>query len=308
VSAVLLALAPVFLLILLGTALARGGAVPEAFWPPAERLIYYVCFPALLVSNIAKAELGELAVAPMTAANAAAVLMMAGLVMALRPLAEDLLGIDRPAFTSIFQGTIRFNTYVGLAVAHGLYGAPGLTLLAVCVTFMVPLVNLLSVAVLVRYVGGGRGGWRDVIGPVVRNPLILACVAGFLMNVSGLGLPPVIGPVLEVLGRAALPLGLLAVGAGLDLGAARQAGPAVAAATGLKLVVLPALAWLAATGFGVEGITAAAVVLFAGLPCAPAAYVLARQMGGDGPLMAGIITVTVLAAMVTLPALLCLLR
>ena len=157
----------------------------------------------------------------------------------------------------------------------------------------------------------GGGLWRTslVVGKgILTNPLILACLLGLAMNLSGIGLPPVVGPLLESLGKAALPIGLLAVGAGLALDSLRGAGRPLVVSSVLKLVVLPLVALLglgglALAGVGLDEASRGVVILYTALPCSASAYVLARQMGGDAPLMATIITTQTLAAMATLPGL-----
>jgi len=303
---ILSALAPVFALILMGHVMRRRDLAPEAFWAPAEAMTFYVFFPALLLSNTAKADFGDIAVLPMMAASSLGVLAVSAAIVLLRPR----LGLDGPGFTSVFQGTIRPNVYLGIAAAAALFDDAGLTLVSVCVAVLVPLVNVLSVIVLVRHAspGGAVPGWRQTLGPVTRNPLILACLGGMALNVGGIGLPPVIGPLLEILGRAALPIGLLAVGAGLDLAAIRPAGRMVAMTSAIKLLALPALTYLFCQAFGVSGLATTVCVLYAGLPGSATSYVLARQMGGDTVLLAGSITATTLAAMATMPLIVALLR
>lgn len=294
------ALAPVFGLIAMGYAIRRLDLVAEAFWRPAEGMTFYVFFPALLVVNIAEADLGGVRVWPMFAALVAGVLAVGALVLALRPR----LGLDGAAFTSVFQGSFRPNTYVGVAAALALFGAPGLALMAVCIVVVVPLVNLLSVLAFLRYVprpGAAGPGWRDALVPVLTNPLIIACLLGAGLNLARLGLGPVIEPLARILGAAALPVGLLAVGAGLDPAAARAAGRIVMATTGLKLVVLPLATFAACLAFGVGGTALAVAVMYATLPGSSTSYVMARQMGGDAPLMAGIVTATTVAAMLVMP-------
>ncbi len=302
------ALGPVFVLIGLGYAFRRSGFLEETFWVRADRLTYFVLFPALLAHNLALAHLGELRFTGMVLALVGAVVAVALLLLALRPY----LGLGGPAYTSVFQGSIRPNTYVGLAAAVALYGDAGLTLAAVAVAAMVPLVNVLSATALARYAGGEKapGPGREtplvaeVAGTVARNPLILACVAGVLLNWSGLGLPMGTETLLDILGHAALPLGLLSVGAGLEVKAARAAARPLVVASACKLLALPALAIAALKGFGVGGLTATVAVLFAALPTSATSYVMARQLGGDHALMAGIITVETALAVVTLPAIL----
>ena len=135
----------------------------------------------------------------------------------------------------------------------------------------------------------------------------MACLLGILLNLTGIGLPPVIAPMLDILGRAALAFGLLLVGTGLTLGAINTSRAMIARTTGLKLVVLPALVALTCGAFGVGGLAATIAVLFGGMPTATNAYILARQLGGDAELTAGIITVQTALSMISLPILLSLL-
>jgi malonate transporter and related proteins len=297
--AIFSALAPVFLMIAFGYILKNRALISDGFWAPAEKMTFYAFFPALLLINTAKADFGDIAVAPMIWASASGVLIISGLTLWMRPR----LGLDGPAFTSVFQGTIRPNVYLGIAAAVALYDSAGLTLISVSIAVLVPLVNILSVIVLVRHAthNGEIPGWSQTLGPVARNPLILACAAGIILNVTGIGGPPLISPFLEILGRAALPVGLLAVGAGLDFNAMARAGKTVGLTTATKVIGLPAVTFLTCHLFGVSGLSLTITVLYAALPVSATSYVLARQMGGDTALLAATITATTVAAMITMP-------
>lgn len=294
-------LVPVFLLIALGAVMRRGRFPGDAFWPAVESVTYYVFFPALLARSLAGADLGGFDPVPMAAALLSAVFVLAALVLA----ARRWLTPDGPAFTSVFQGAVRFNTFVGLGSVAALHGQAGVTLFAVAIAVMIPTLNVLCVGVLARYAHrGAPPDWRRQIVLLAQNPLILGCLAGIALNVSGVGVPWGVGSVLDILGRAALPLGLLAVGAGLDLNNVHAARRLVLIASGLKLVALPLLMSASCALFGVEGLTRTVTILWATLPGASNAYILARQMGGDATLMASIITVTTVGALVTMPVLL----
>ena len=292
------ALGPIFALILLGLGLRGFGFPGEGFWPAAERFTYFILFPALLVQRLALARLGDYAVGPVAVVIVAMLLGMTALVYALRPW----LKVEGPAFTSVVQGVIRFNTYVGLAVALAVFRAEGGTVAALVMAIMIPLINVLCVLVLTVH-AGGSATVAGVLRGLITNPLIMACLTGIGLNLSGIGLPWGSAAVLEILARAALPLGLLAVGAGLRLEGLARPG-LLAAASGLKLLVLPALAaglcWAVQPG----RLETAVLVTFAALPGAPTAYILARQLGGDAPLIAAIVTVETAAALATLPAVL----
>ena len=205
-------------------------------------------------------------------------------------LARPFLRADGPAFTSIFQGAIRLNAYIGFAFAFTFYGTPGLTIAAVFVALMMPIVNTICVAVLVAYGSGGRASWSGVAIGVATNPLILACLAGAALNLVAGAVPGWVTGVLGILAQAALPLALLCVGAGLDFSSLNTRRWIILATSAYKLAVLPVLAWGIVELTGLTGVSFAVVMLFAATPASPSTYVMARQLGGDAGLMAGIVT------------------
>ena len=207
-----------------------------------------------------------------------------------------------PVGTSIMQGAGRFNTFIALAVAEALYGAPGLQLAVLGAAVLVPVVNLTVVGlftVMLRQPGGGAV-WGAVKN-LVTNPLILSILAALAFNLAGIGTVPVLHDTLSVLGQAALPIMLLCVGANLKLrGLSADAAPLVLAAFG-KIVVFPAVIMLAAMAFGLSPLSAQVALIYGALPTGVAAYTLARQLGGDAPLMAAMITMQTLLSFATMP-------
>jgi len=291
------ALAPIFGLILLGALLRRRRFLADGFWAPAAKLAYFLLLPALLVDNLATAPLRDLQIGVMATVLVLALLAIALLMILLRRQITH----DGRAFTSAFQGAIRHNTYVGLAVVAAVVGVDGAAYAAVALPVMVILVNLLSAGVLLRYAATRRMGWIGMASSIIGNPLIAACVVGVLLSLSGIALPPAVGRMVAALGQASLPLGLLLVGAGLTMTtSSRQPRPLLISSVA-KLLLLPALVVALAGLLRLEGAGAVVAVIFAALPTAPSAYVLAEQMGGDAPLMASILTVQTLLAMATLP-------
>lgn len=291
------ALGPVFVVILLGVALRRLDFPSTDFWPQLERLVYFFLFPAMLTTRLALADFSGLDVARVLLAVLLLLLLMTLLVVVLR----RWLGRTGAEFTSVYQGALRFNTYVALAVAAELFGSMGLALAAVIMALMIPLLNLLCVLIFSLYAGEQRSDLKTTLLTVIKNPLILGCLFGIVLNVSGIGLPGWSQPVMEILSRAALPLGLLAVGVALNLDALRRAGQALILSSLIKLLLMPLAAVLISQGLALNTQEQAVLVLFAAMPTATSAYILARQLGGDAPLMAAIITAQTLAAMMTMP-------
>ncbi len=299
---ILAALAPIILLIGLGHLIRSRRWVDEAFWPGSERLTYVLFFPALLFTSLANARLDGVPVGRLAMVHGGTLLAMAAAaVLASSWLIRPWSRLDGPGFTSLFQCILRPNSYVALGVAAGVWGTEGIALIAVCLAVVVPLVNLLSVLVMLRWARPERFRWRAAIVPVVTNPLILSSLLGIAVNLAGLRLPVPAQSFLMILGSASLPLGLLAVGAGLPLGSVKTAGPPVLLSLVLKGLVLPLMVWQAGTLAGLTGVPLAVSVAYAALPPAPTSYVLARQMGGDAPLVAAMLSVQTLAAAVVLP-------
>ena len=295
---VLQTITPIFLLILTGFVLRRASFPSLEFWPQAERLTYYVLFPALLVNKLTTMHIGEQPVLFMAATLLASITLVALVLMAVRPLVQK----DGPAFTSIFQGAIRPNTYICLSAAGGLFGDEGLSLSAVALMTIIPLVNVLCVLVLTRH---GRDtnvrGLRETLVQLGRNPLILSCIGGFALHGAGVTLPPMLQEGLHLMGSASLPLGLLAVGAGLSFSAALEGRKDIATSSLMKLLVLPFLAFAIGRALGLSGTPLGVCLVFTSVPVSVSSYILARVLGGDHERMAAIITVQTLAALVTLP-------
>ena len=299
-AATLSIILPIFMLLGLGWLLRLRRFPGEEFWRLLDPLVYFILFPALLVRNFANVDVSQLDVLPAAGAAVAAVLIAAALLLLVR----RHLSVDGPAFTSLVQSTIRFNSYMGFAIAAGLYQDAGVTVFSVVVAFVTPLANLISVVALGRYGEGnnhGRENKRQLLFALISNPLILAVVLGVFLSLSGIGLPWVLDPFLDILGRAALPLGLLAAGAGLDLKALRKSGRAVAVACLGRLILMPLLVLAMIWVFKVEGLGRMAVLIYAIMPVPPGSYILARQLGGDATLLATIIAATTLIAVATVP-------
>lgn len=296
---VVFAIVPVFLLIAIGAGMKRGNFPGDAFWPLADKATYFLFFPALLIDNLANARLGNLDPSGMLGALLAAVFIQAVLVYLLRPLTKT----DGPGFTSVFQGAMRFNTFVGLGAIAALEGGAGITLFAVAIALVIPTLNVLCVLTLARYGAHGQGTtFRDQAMFLARNPLIIACLIGIALNLLDVRLPDGIAPVFKMLGSVAAPMGLLTVGAGLQWHAIRAGSRPVAIACALKLLVYPAVLFGLSRLWNLGPLETKVLVLWGTMPTASASYILARQMGGDAPLAAAIVTISTLLAFVTVPA------
>ena len=295
------ALIPVFLLIILGFGLRRMLLKREGDWVALEQVVYYILFPALLIDTLSRANLSSVPVFGVGGALLGAVLAMSLLCLAIRPLLAKWFGVSGPSFTSLFQGANRWQTFVALSVAGNLWGELGITLASVAMVAMIPLLNVLSIAVLAHFASPTKLSWPSILLAVARNPFIWGCVIGLAINISGWHLPKPIHEFADALGRCSLAMGLLVVGAGLQLKGLHRPNFAVILTVVLKLAVMPLMAIGLGMAFGLSGATLAVVACCAAVPSASNGYILARQMGGDAPMLAQILALQTLFAVLTIP-------
>ncbi|MCE1117498.1 MULTISPECIES: AEC family transporter [Pseudomonas] len=286
------AILPIFLLILVGYASKRWVLNDDGWWKQADRLVYYLFFPALLILDVSKADFsgGE------TSAAIAATMLATLAVGVLIFLGQAFVKARNELFTSIFQGGIRYNSYVFIALAHSLYGVEGVALSGVFVAYLIVLTNVMSVLVMNHFANTGRKSLAGVFGALLKNPLIIAAMLGLALNGLGVNVSGAIEHFMSYLAGAATPLSLMSVGAGLMLNLQANRVLATFYVVGLKLMLMPMITFGLLLALGVSGVAANVALLYACVPCAGNAYILARQMGGDAPAMASMITWTTLVS------------
>ena len=294
-AAILFNLIPVFALIALGWAIARLKLFSESFWPELEKLTYYILFPALLIHRLANANFESLSLsdAAIPVITALAVTSLATFIW------QFLFKADATDFTSVYQGAIRFNTYLALASVNALTGDEGLIIAAVVIAILIPMINLLCVSVfqLMLHRQSSNPYWKTL----ATNPLILGCLIGIGLNLSQFELPLVVMEWLGMLGKTALPLGLIAVGVGIKV---RQMGHhwlSLISASAFKFIAMPLGFLLGAILLDANSLITEVLIIIAAQPTASSAYILARQLGGNTTLMANIISSQTLLAIFSIP-------
>lgn len=286
----LLLLLPDFSLILLGVLLRRWLVTDVSFWTGVEKIVYFVLFPALLFRALASVPIDMASTLPLVGSGV--LVMFAGFLLGLA--GRPLMGLSGIAFASRLQCAYRFNTYIAIAIAGQVHGPAGLALMGALCGMMVPFANVMAVGMLARH---GQGG---IVRELVRNPLVIATLSGLVFNLLGGELATPMDAFLRRLGDAAVALGLLAVGAALRWGSAGGSMLGSAWLVTVKLMLLPVLAWWLGRQLGMTGITFDMLVLFAAMPSASSAYILAMRMGGDGAGVAWLISATTILAVPTL--------
>lgn len=293
---VIAALAPVFLLILLGWAVRAARLLPMEAIGAVNRFGYFVLYPAFLFTTISSASLASPDALPFLGGVILAFLIVCALTLSLRSFFKD-----GPAYTSVFQGATRWNGFAILAAAGEIWGPLGRPYIALAFGPAVLMLNIISVAVLSRWGETRIVSWRAIVAQVFGNPLVVACIVGLAALLLGVPRMGAFSDALQLLGQAAMPVALICVGAGIDLGAARSGHSKVTLATVIKLAVAPFIFYFVVRAVGGGPLAAAIAAGIGSTPTAAASYTLAREMGGDARLMAAIVSVTTLISFVTMP-------
>lgn len=297
ISAMLAYTIPVLLIVFLGVWIKRSRKTPPGFFPVAEWFAFYIAFPALLFLNTAKLqvhgdELFDLAVATLGPTFLVTLLVVAGLLLAKK--------IPDPSRSSIVQGAIRPSTYFGLAVSLLLFPPDVAALVMLGLAICLPPINVIAIVALAWWGSGSVSAGR-VLKMLAKNPIILATIAGALVNWLHIPFPQALQNTLGILGNASLALGLVCVGGGLEFKFESARPKIVLLTAALKLLFFPMIAVVLCRVLGASDAVTQAACFCAALPAASNAYIMARQMGGDAPLMASQITLQTMLALLTVP-------
>ncbi|MDO8702351.1 MAG: AEC family transporter [Undibacterium sp.] len=283
-------LLPDFALILLGFALARLANWGGHFWAGVEKMVYYLMFPALLFYTTSRTTFSFQATGHFI--QVAVIATFSGILLGW--LAKPLFTVGPRIFESGVQTAFRFNSYIALALASRLAGEQGTALMALLIGFLVPICNMAAIYALAH--NGGK-----LLKEIASNPLVIGTASGVLCSIFQIPLHEALSATLSRLGNASIALGLLAVGAGMRLSALHEAKGIVGYFLAIKLLALPCIALVLGRYFQLPPLQLQIVVIFSALPTASSAYVLAARMGGNGPLVAFIISASTLLSVVTLP-------
>ena len=290
---------PVFLLVILGIGLKRTTVINGNFWEGMEQCSYYVLFPALLFQTMAKADFSDASSIHVSLIAILAFTTMSVVVLASWPVLKR--GQMRPStFTSLYQTSTRWNGFMALAIAAKTYDAHGLVVVGMVMAAVIVPVNVGSIAVLAVFSGQKRD-YRAIAIKIISNPMIIATILGIGVNIAGIPIYRPLMATVDLLSQASLSLGLITVGAGLKVADALKPSIGVISAVVMKLVVFPALAIAVGLAVGLTGTNLALLALSAAVPTAMNGYVLAKQMGGDAPLLAQIISLQTVLAALTMP-------
>jgi predicted permease len=290
---------PIFLIVATGVVLRRQPVFEPALWNGLEQLGFYVLFPCYLFLTLATADYSSIDIGPVSLVYLGAILLLAAMLLAAWPLFRAR-GVGASQFTSVFQTATRWNGFVALAIAERIADKPGVAMVAFLMGAIIIPINFINIGLLIWF-GGGRRDLLTIIRRLVTNPLVFTSLLGVLAAALHIQIYAPLTSALDLLGRCALGIGLLIVGAGLRITDVLKPRPVVLVPVILKLLAFPALVVALGLMAGFDHTTIMLLGLSASVPTAMNGYLLAKQMGGDAPLYAAISTIQTIAAFITMP-------
>ncbi len=288
-------LAPDFSLILCGYLICRFTPLNRVVWDQVEKLVYYFLFPVLLFHSIIQRPIDLQAASGMVLAGVGTGLIAVALAYSLPHLPGWRGKVNVADAAASAQVAFRFNSFIGLALAERLAGDHGLQLIAVLLGCCVPIFNVAAVYPMARH--GGHG----VVRSIIRNPLVIATLSGLLLNVGGFSVPGWLTPTITRIGGASLPLGLLSAGAGMQFAAMTSGFRLAAGVLTIRHVVWPLVAFGFSRLLHLDDVQTSVLLAFSGLPTASTCYVLTARMGYNGAFVAGLVTISTLLGLASLP-------
>ncbi len=292
---VLSALLPIALILGLGKLIASNNLLTAEGWIGLERITYFVLFPALIVSKLAVADFSDVDWRMPTALVGAQLILslISILLGALLRQSRDRLGV-------FVQSSARWNTFIALALAQDIIGPTGLALVAVAAAVMIPAANILSVTALMHFANRGVKPLQ-LLKQLAFNPLVLACLIGLGLNVTGMALPAMAFQILDLLAQATIAIGLLTTGAAIQVKQQSVPLSVITSWSVLRLLGLPAIAGSLALVLGVTPEILIVMLIATSVPTAVNGTVLARQLGADAGLAANLIACQTLLAIASIP-------
>ena len=294
-ATVINAILPMLLLLALGFGLKRSGFVKADAWEGIGQMLYYVFFPALLITRISSADINFESVGNLIVAILIAVLLVYLLVIIL----QLILRFPLPTFTSVVQCCVRYHTFILFYLASSIFGDEGLAIAGVFTGVFVIVANTLAVSTL-TFCLNPKVGFTGILWELVKNPLLQASLLGLAMNLFHISLPPLLFTTLDLLGDPSLSISVLFVGAGLVFKFSSQRILAITVGTVGRMLLLPLIGYTVMTYMGITGTAFAIGMMFCAVPTASQSYVLAYKMKGDYEAMGAMLTTTTLVSLFTL--------
>lgn len=290
---------PTLILLVLGNVLRRTGFLSSDFWTMVDKLTYFVLFPALLTTKVSQVNLDNVNFYHIFGFIIAYFVILSAIAYGI----YHFTATGKNQLSSIYQGIIRFNSYIYFALIGSLWGYKALALSALFAGIVIPIVNVCCILSFANT--DGRISVKKVLNNVIHNPLIISAFVGFIVNLYPILMPEVLFNSLDILAKAALPLALLSVGAAVRIKMLFKNTPSFSLislwlTTLARLLIAPAIAFMLSYILGINDNLRNIMILFAAVPTATSSFILSKQLRGNTEMMATIISLETVLSLFSL--------
>jgi predicted permease len=294
---------PLFLLIATGYALKQVRFVSETFLLEANRFVFKFPLPLMLFQNIRNTFDGSFIAVYNTRLVLAAFIGVVA-VIAVLLVAVPLFGKRRATTGSLIQGIYRSNFIIyGLPLATGMYGDSAIIPVSMLLGMVIPVYNILAIIILTFFSETKSGSSISLLATVKNifmNPLILACIAGFIAGELDIRFPVFFEKPVDEISKIATPLALLVMGGLFKFRGLMDNFMTVFVASTVKLLVIPLFAIIVFVYMGFRELELAALLCLFATPTAVASYIMAENMGCDGEIAAHIVVMSTALSAITI--------
>lgn len=295
---------PIFLIAILGKIIKIHWLKSKEFWKGLESLCYYLLFPIVLFNNISSADVGAFHLIHLVMGLVISSIILSAALIALQRHYK----IDGKLFTSIYQGSVRYNSYIFFAMGDALFGNEGMVIVSVIAAYMIIFTNILTVTVFSIYapqsddiaIKRGDSQVTRALKKLFTNPLIISSILGFLSNHLEIDMSDSIHKTFSMMSESAFGVGMLYVGSGLRFNMMNINKFALFSTLLFKLILFPAITFIILKIIGVSGLALTIGVLYSSLPTSTNSYLLSKKLGGDSDSMASILTATIALSVLSL--------
>ncbi|WP_373193957.1 AEC family transporter [Francisella sp. Scap27] len=295
---------PILVLLISGFMIEKFWLKDKAFWSAINKLVYCIFFPSLIVYDVANASIAY------SSSGFIVVLIVLVFILLFFLRVFKFLFKDEKFWVVFVQGSFRYNSYVFIGVTVSYFNpAEAMPVIAIITASMISLANIVGLIMLNEKDPKNKKTLFVVIIELLRNPLIIACILGFVLNVLAKYAPIILdieplNLVLSNFSSASIVLSIMAVGASIKFNINMLKIVGIINCSIVKLIIFPVAVVLVLSPLGFDKTLVAICMIYAASPASTSAYAMVYLLKGDHESMGNIISIQIVMCIITIPILL----
>jgi len=291
---------PIFIIIIIGWLLRKGGIISELFIKQSTKFVYQVTLPILVFLKLAIVDFKTLFDLNLVVLVYVCMLMIFFLGWLIAKIFIKK-GNGRGVF--IQGGYWPNNVIIGLALTINIFGDDSVSIMVMILVFLIPLDYMLSVIALTisdRHEKRSKAIF-DMIKTIALNPIIVSSVVAIVFSIVAIPVPRALINTGNYLAAITLPLALISVGGILKIKLLKNTSLITLGSMTIKLLISPLMATALGYFMGYTGTELGVIFIIFACPTAIVSFILADNMTPHGEIAGNIVLTTTLASSITIP-------